>query len=117
VNRAGRPGRAAARRNPRELERAQRTFERWHEFPASRISRIQGPPRVIPKTLVKLGEIHSVTYASDKYAGGPDNPSGKTILYEHATKRPRPVLASDPDGRHVHIVGGKMEITPDGLVN
>jgi len=99
------------KRNPSpERERAKRTFRMWHEFDASRVVRMKGPDRTIPKTLVKLGDLVSVVYKSDKY-------TGKPTLYEHKTKRPHPVLAADPDGRHVHIVGGRMRITGDGLVN
>jgi hypothetical protein len=115
----GRPRTAGARPNPRgsEIKRAKGTFRKWHEFGAHKITKIKGPPRMIPKTLVKLGEITSISYKSNKYAGGQDNPQSKVLEYEHETKRPRPVLAADPDGRHVHIVGGRMTITADGLVN
>jgi hypothetical protein len=99
------------RRNPGSvLERAKRTFRKWNEFDGSKVSKIKGPPRVIPGTLVALGKLKSVVYESDKY-------TGKPTLYEHKTKRPHPVLAADPDGRHVHIVGGRMKITADGLEN
>jgi hypothetical protein len=67
--------------------------------------------------MVRLGELHSVVYRSDKWAGGPDNPRGKSLLYEHTTQRPRPVLATDPDGRDLFIVGGKMRVTADGLIH
>jgi len=105
-------------RNPRESEvvRARRTFRRLNEIEPGRVSRVSGA-RNAPKVAVKLGELVSFTYRSDKYAGTPENPSGKAQLYEHRTKRPRPVLATDPDGREVHIVGGRMHPTPDGLVN
>lgn len=108
------------KRNPRggaPLSRARRTFRKWHEFGAHRVTRVKGPSRVIPKTLVKLGEIRQIVYDSDKYAGGPDNPSGEVITYEHTTSRPRPLLVTDPNGRHVHIVGGRMQVTADGLKN
>jgi len=119
TNRKGRKrGVTRAKKNPRgEVARAKQTARMWNEFTPTRARKIKGPPRRIPKTLVKLGELHSVTYASNKYAGGKDNPTGKPILYEHTTQRPRPVLATDPSGRHVHIVGGKMKPTADGLVN
>ena len=108
----------AARSNPRGTRaRAEKTFRMWHEFGSSKATKIKGPDRVIPGTLVKLGDLVSVTYRSDKYAGGPDNPSGKPLLYEHKTKRPHPVLATDPEGKFVHIVGGRMTVTGDGLVN
>jgi len=96
--------------NPTELARAKKTFRKWHEFDATKAKRMKGPSRTIPKTLVKLGDLVSVVYESDKY-------TGKRELYEHKTKRPHPVLATDPDGRNVHIIGGKMKVTADGLVN
>lgn len=92
-----------------EVRRARRTFRKWHEFDAHRVTRVKAPAR-IPKTMVKLGDLVSVVYRSNKY-------TGKPTLYEHKTKRPQPVLATDPDGREVHIVGGNMKVTADGLVN
>jgi hypothetical protein len=109
---------ANPRRNPRGSERARgiRTFKKWHAFSPHRITRVKAPSR-IPRTMVQLGELEAIVYRSDKWAGGPDNPKGKHILYEHTTQRPRPVLATDPDGRDVFIVGGKMRVTADGLVH
>jgi hypothetical protein len=103
---------ASDKRNPRgsERERAVRTFRMWHEFAPHRITRMKGPDRVIPRTLVKLGDIRSIDYISDKYEGRP-------VTYTHKTDRPRPVLATDPDGRNLHIVGGRVKITADGLIH
>lgn len=105
--------------NPRGSERARavKTYRKWHEFDAHKVTMVPGPPRVLPKTMVRLGEVRGIVYDSDKYAGGPDNPRSEVITYEHETKRPRPLLVTDPDGRHVHIIGGKMKVTADGLVN
>jgi hypothetical protein len=107
-----------AHRNPRESElaRARRTFRRLNEIEPGKTTRVRGA-RNAPPVAVKLGELVSFVYKSDKYAGSRENPHGKALLYEHQTKRPRPVLATDPDGREVHIVGGRMHPTPDGLVN
>jgi hypothetical protein len=107
------------RRNPRsasERARGIQTFKKWHDFSPHRVTRVKAPSR-IPRTMVKLGELEAIVYRSDKWAGGPDNPKGKHILYEHTTQRPRPMLATDPDGRDVFIVGGKMRVTADGLVH
>jgi hypothetical protein len=100
------------KRNPggSERERAVRTFKMWHEFEPHRVTRMKGPPRLIPKTLVKLGEIRAIDYISDKWEGRP-------VTYTHKTDRPRPVLATDPDGRHLHIIGGRVKVTADGLVH
>jgi len=93
------------------MKRAVSTFEKWHEFTPHRVTKVQGPPRTIPGTLVKLGELVSLDYKSDKWQ------PGKSVRYTHSTKRPRPVLATDPDGRHVYLVSGKMRVTADGLKN
>jgi hypothetical protein len=107
-----------ARSNPRESEvaRARRTYQLLNENEPGQITRVRGA-RNAPKVAVKIGELVSLVYRSDKYAGSPDNPEGKPQLYEHKTKRPHPVLVTDSEGREVHIVGGKMHPTPDGLVN
>jgi hypothetical protein len=108
---------AAARSNPRSaLAGARAMAKMWHDSPrwAPRARKVKVPPR--PKALAALGDLVSVVYRSNKYAGTPDNPSGRPQLHEHRTKRPHPVLAADPDG-HIHIVGGRMVPTADGLVN
>ncbi len=106
--------RSTRRVNPRkrssELQRARRTSEMWHEFPATRARRMKIRSRVIPKTLVKGGEVHTIVYRSNKY-------DGRHKLHEHRFKRPLPVLAFDPDGRAAYLVGGGYKITGDGLVN
>ena len=103
---------AKRKRNPRgsERERAVKTFRMWHEFAPHKITRMKGPDRLIPRTLVKLGDIRSIDYISDKYEGRP-------VTYTHKTDRPRPVLATDPDGQNLHIIGGRVRITGDGLIH
>jgi len=103
---------ASDKRNPRgsERERAVRTFKLWHEFAPHRVTRMKGPDRLIPRTLVKLGDIRSIDYISDKYERRP-------VTYTHKTDRPRPVLATDPDGQNLHIIGGRVKITGDGLIH
>jgi hypothetical protein len=110
--------RGKAHTNPREsaLARARRTFTRLNENEPGKVTKVRAP-RGAPPALAKLGELVSFRYRSDKYAGSKDNPHGKPQLYEHRTKRPHPVLATDPSGREVWIVGGRMHPTPDGLVN
>jgi hypothetical protein len=106
------------RSNPRRSNRAEAlsTYRRLNQVEPGPITKVSAP-RGLNGTAVRIGELHSLVYSSDKYAGQKDNPHGKTQLYEHRTKRPRPVLATDASGREVHIVGGRMHPTPDGLVN
>jgi hypothetical protein len=110
--------RGRRRSNPRESEvaLARRTFRRLNEIEPGKVTRVR-TARGAPKVLAKLGTIREIIYDSDKYAGSPHNPKGKVLTYSHKTRRPRPVLATDPTGREVHIVGGRMHPTPDGLVN
>lgn len=97
--------------NPSALARAREGFKTWHEFaPKGKPKRMKGPPRKIPGTLVKLGDIVRIDYKSNKY-------TGKQTIYTHDTKKPRPVLTADPDLKHAYIVGGNMKITADGLIN
>lgn len=107
---SSRPARRAKRNPGGELERAKRTAKMWNEFDATGARKVKVRSRVIPRHLVKLGDLDSVVYRSNKYGGKPK-------LYEHRFKRPLPVLTSDPDGRAMHIVGGGYKITGDGLVN
>lgn len=97
-------------KNPRsDRERAEAMAAKWQDRTHTvTTSRARAPKRV-PKVMAKLGELVKVVYRSDKY-------DGKSKLYEHTTRRPRPVLAT-ADGRDIHIVGGRMHATRDGLVN
>lgn len=93
-----------------ELERAEKMFRTWHEFDSKTIKTVKIPRQTFPKYGVNLGEIVTIDYVSDKW-------EGKPVTYTHDTKRPRPLLVSDPDGKMLFIVGGKMKPTADGLVN
>lgn len=109
---SGEPGRLAA--NPRpfsdERARAERMFEVWHEFKSNRVKAVKVPSRVIPKHVVGLGKVVRIDYISNKW-------EGKPVTYTHSTKRPYPELVTDPDGRQLYLVGGRMKPTADGLVN
>lgn len=109
--RRGNPKRAR-RKNPRgaERSRAERMFQRWHEFPSNRTNKVKVPSRTIPRHVVGLGKVVRIDYISNKW-------EGKPVTYTHSTKRPYPELVSDPDGRQLYLVGGRMKPTADGLVN
>lgn len=102
--------------NPRGADsaRARKVAEMWHEAKPTSARRMKAPERV-PAELAGLGALRSVVYESDKYAGSPDNPKGKQQLYKHSFKKPYPWLASD--GESLFVVGGKVKVTADGLVN
>lgn len=110
--RGGRGTRRVARRaaNPAVPPAAVKTFRKWHAFDPERVTKIHGPGRVIPRTLVKLGEVPEIIYRSTKW-------DGKPVTYTHKTRRPYPVLTTDPDGRHLYLVGGRTRVTAAGLVD
>lgn len=104
------------KKNPRGADstRARKVAEMWHESKPTSARRMKAPKR-IPAELAGLGALRSVVYESDKYAGSADNPKGKQQLYKHSFKKPYPWLASD--GESLFVVGGKVKVTADGLVN
>jgi hypothetical protein len=100
-----------AKRNPRSADdRAHAMFQKWHDFPSDRTKRVRVPSRTIPKQVVGLGKVVRIDYISNKW-------EGKPVTYTHSTKRPYPELVTDPDGRQLYLVGGRMKPTADGLVN
>jgi hypothetical protein len=90
------------------LEQAGKTFRKWHGFDPGNVTRLSGS-RTIPHVLVALGRVPEIVYESNKW-------KGKLETYVHKTGRPKPLLATGPDGQGLYIVGGKVKVTPDGLV-
>jgi len=107
---AARRGRRGKRptRNP-GLEAAAATFRKWNGFDPNAVQTTRAQ-RAIPRTLVRLGELVSVVYRSDKW-------SGKPKLYEHRTARPHPLLCTGPNGRGLYWIGGRTRVTARGLVH
>lgn len=99
------------------VKQARATSEMWNEYQTTHTKHVAVASRRIPPVVVQLGEALGIQYRSRKYAGGPDNPSGKLIDYTHRFKSPRPILATDPAARQLYLVGGNVKVTPDGLVN
>jgi hypothetical protein len=67
-------------------------------------------PTPLKDTAAELGKLVGVVYRSDKF-------DGKTRDYEHDFSKPLPSLVTDPEGRGLHVVGGRYKVTPDGIVN
>lgn len=100
------------RRNPAtgsQAERAAKTFRKWHGFNSKGVIAVKGT-RSVPARLVKLGEMPEIVYRSDKW-------TGKSQTYLHKFGRPRPLLATDPDGKRLFIIGGGYRVTARGLVD
>lgn len=106
----GRKNPGAPRTETQLMDQARRTFRMWHDFDPSDVVMMKPAGRTIPRVLVKLGEIPTFVYSSDKW-------TGKRELYEHATRKPYPVLCTGPDGKGLYILGGRTRVTERGLVD
>jgi transglutaminase-like putative cysteine protease len=82
----------------------------YHTFTAAAPDRARmvKSPRVIPPVVVGLGELVGLIYRSDKWEPGVPK------TYIHYMER-RPLLAADPTGRRLFIVGGRYRITERGI--
>lgn len=90
-----------------DLKQARAQFHRFHCFPADRIIR-KPCRRLIPKTLVKLGRLRGVIYSSDK------GQKGCPQTFIHFMETP-PLLACDPKGTQLFILGGRYRVTSRGI--
>jgi hypothetical protein len=107
-------GRArAGRSNPASA--AERTFEKWHDFPPSAKTPVK-MGRTISGELVMLGECDGILYASDKWHPG----TMERYIHKFARGH-KPVLLYDPVNHYLIIPGppvsGKWKVTKDGLVD
>lgn len=89
------------------LQRGRELFRRFHRFPDSEIIR-RPCRRVIPRVLVKLGRLRGLIYSSDR--GQPR--CDRTFI--HFMETP-PLLACDPEGRQLYILGGDYQVTRRGI--
>ena len=64
--------------------------------------------RLTPKVLVSLGELRGLIYRSDK------EQCGQPRTFIHFMETP-PLLASDPEGKQLYIVGGNYRVTSRGI--
>jgi hypothetical protein len=82
-------------------------FRRFHCFPESGVMRCPCR-RLIPKVLVKLGHLRGLIYSSDR--GQPQ----RHRTYIHFMETP-PLLACDPEGRQLYVIGGNYQVTHRGI--
>lgn len=62
----------------------------------------------MPRVLVKLGRLRGLIYTSDK------GNCGRPRTYIHFM-RTTPLLACDPEGTQLHILGGRYRVTAHGI--
>jgi hypothetical protein len=89
------------------LEHARRLFQEFHSFAAPHVIRSECR-RSVPDVLVKLGELRGLIYSSDKAQ------CGRPRTFVHFMES-RPMLASDPSGRQLYILGGNYHVTARGI--
>ena len=89
------------------LKTAHELFERFHSFASPKTLRRQCP-RLMPRVLVNLGELRGLIYRSDK------EQCGRPRTFIHFMETP-PLLASDPEGKQLYIVGGNYRVTARGI--
>lgn len=102
----GRPAASCARPSAC-LRQACDLFEQFHCFPAGQVMR-QPCRRVIPKVLVRVGELRGLIYGSDR------GQSGCRRTFVHFLETPAQ-LACDPAGRQLYILGGNYRVTRRGI--
>jgi hypothetical protein len=89
------------------LDTARLLFERFHSFAPLHTQR-RRCRRLMPKVLVNLGELRGLIYSSDK------EQCGRPRTFIHFMETP-PLLACDPKGRQLYIVGGNYRVTSRGI--
>jgi hypothetical protein len=89
------------------LNEARCRFERFHRFAPHAILRARCS-RLIPPVLVHVGELRALVYRSDR------GQCGKPRNFIHFLHTPA-VLASDPAGRQLYVVGGRYRVTNRGI--
>lgn len=89
------------------LAEARALFCKFHRFAAPKVIR-KPCRRIIPKVLVHLGSLRGLIYTSDKWS------RGHPKTYIHFMKQP-PLLACDPQGTQLYILGGRYRVTPRGI--
>jgi hypothetical protein len=93
-----------ARQDDRQAASLYQTF---NGFAPTRMRRVRHS-RLMPPVVVQLGQLRGLIYRSDKYK--PSEPS----TYIHFMETPA-VLASNPEGTQLYIVGGHYRVTSRGI--
>jgi hypothetical protein len=96
------------RRARDDFDQARRLFETFHAFAPPTLLQ-QRCERKIPDVLVKLGRLRGLIYTSDK---GRCGQPPRTYIHFMNTM---PLLACDPAGKQLHILGGRYRVTARGI--
>ena len=95
-----------------ELQQALKFYTDFHwGFQPDKLYPIE--PVVFPPALAMLGYWRAVVYQSAKMGDAKDK--SRPVWYVHTFKPPFPILASDPQGNQIFVVGGGYQIEPRGI--
>jgi hypothetical protein len=91
------------------IRRAHSLFRQFHTFAPDAL--LMGPcqPRPAERVLVHLGRLKGLIYSSDRER------CGKPRTFVHFMETP-PLLAANPEGTQLHILGGRYRVTRKGIV-
>jgi hypothetical protein len=101
-----------AKKNPRpdllerDLGRAVRLYEEFHDRPAERLTPVEIPDP--PAVSLKLGDLTQVNYSRIE--------QGRRVEFFHKFGSRRPKLLTDPQGRFLYVIGGRFRIRDVGIV-
>jgi len=86
---------------------ARALFRRFHCFPPAAVKRASCHRR-IPDVLVQLGHLKGLIYSSDR------GQCGRPRTFVHFMDTP-PVLACNPSGTQLYVLGGDYRVTRRGI--
>ncbi len=93
----------------REFEKATKLYKDFHWGKnVNKITKLKAPE--VPKVVAILGYLRGVTYQTTKKGDERD------VFYIHAFEKPFPILATDPEGKHLFILEGGFKVKEEGIV-
>lgn len=107
-SRAGRKGSRLSAHESREVAKAANLYERFSGHEAEVCGRVK--VRALPKVGVAIGSLDGVLYTTVR-----DGRVEKYIHKFHASDKPLFVVS--PDGKSLHLVGGRYDFTERGIVD
>ena len=90
------------------LRQAHSLFREFHAFAPGPVF-VARCERTAPRVLVRLGRLKGLIYSSDR------GQCGRPRTFVHFMESP-PVLASNPEGNRLYILGGRYRVTRHGIV-
>jgi hypothetical protein len=107
-SRAGRKGSRLSASERSQIGRAANLYERFSGHEAEIVGRIRVPD--LPRVGVAIGECDGILYTTVR--------DGVTERYIHKFRAgDRPAFVVSPDGKQLHLVGGRYDFTERGIVD